>query len=403
MNGFFGFLFFFSLAALPDRFNMKEISEFYRKLEAQDVKVKLFRGKGLGVEVQTKKNPGDIVLCTKNDMIITPFDKYELSEVTSELDEKTRMKIRMLYLKFMSKENDFFTNYTKTLSNQFFHYGAWNDYQKSLLFNLTLDEFDYEDPDGKEEYEIIKSCLKDVQGIPSEMLEYESFLWAHYVVRSRNYAFTVDGKKSSAIIPLLDIVNHYYDDKKYIGQGFFNFTEDKVCLVTYWPLEPGDEFLYQYSSVNALSYLLYYNIIVQNSPFDFIIYEYRGPIGIGSTGDNYFKFHGDSINIQFFSILKMMSGSSFTLKETIQETWISNKSSDHFAIIDSLLLYHHFLNRYLNSWKIGLRAIRREFKGEDYISQRIIEYAISTRITALNHKRALDQSILFTLHSKLLS
>jgi hypothetical protein len=226
MNGFFGFLFFFSLAALPDRFNMKEISEFYRKLEAQDVKVKLFRGKGLGVEVQTKKNPGDIVLCTKNDMIITPFDKYELSEVTSELDEKTRMKIRMLYLKFMSKENDFFTNYTKTLSNQFFHYGAWNDYQKSLLFNLTLDEFDYEDPDGKEEYEIIKSCLKDVQGIPSEMLEYESFLWAHYVVRSRNYAFTVDGKKSSAIIPLLDIVNHYYDDKKYIGQGFFNFTEN---------------------------------------------------------------------------------------------------------------------------------------------------------------------------------
>ena len=390
------------LAALPQKFSNKEVIEFYKHIENQDVKLMNYSDKGLGIQVEKDFNVGDIVLCTKIQYKLASNDIYELSNYISHLDNVAKLKVRILYLKFMSNESDYFTDYVKTLSNSYFHYGLFKQEHISLLLNLTLLEFDYEDPRDDKEYSDIKLALKDVKGVPDEMLEYESFMWAHFVVRSRNYAYYVNETRINVIIPVLDVANHYQYPIQHKNSWFFNSNETDDCLVTFWPLQKGEEFVYQYATHSSLTFLMGYDIIMLNSPYDYVVYEYNGPLGFGNPDDKYFRFHADSLNLRFLSTLGIISGSSFKFQNSVKETFESLPPSEHYNMIDCLFLYKIFVNRYINSWPISLRSLRTSIKAFDYISSRIVLYGISTRITAYNHMRTLDQDILNILHSKLL-
>lgn len=394
------FLSSLALATLPQRFSNKEIIEFYKHIESQGVKLMNYSEKGLGIQVEKDFNVGDAVLCTKKQNKLASNDDFVLSKYISHLDDIAKLKVRILYLKFMSNESDYFTNYVKTLSNSYFHYGLFNQEHISLLLNLTLLDFDYEDPRDDKEYSDIKLALKDVEGVPDEMLKYESFMWAHFVVRSRNYAYYVNDTRINVIIPVLDVANHYQYPLKHKNSWFFNNTETDDCLVTFWPLQKGDEFVYQYAIHSSLTFLMGYDLIMFNSPYDFVVYEYNGPVGFGNPDDKYFRFHADSLNFRFFNTLSIISGSSFKFQDSVRETFDGLNPSEHFNMIDNLFLYRIFVNRYINSWPIGLRLLRRSIKAFDYISSRIILYGISTRITAYNHLRVLDQDILYILHAK---
>ena len=181
--------------SLPQRLPERDIAEFYEISQQQGVKVKYYEGKGLGLEVQKDLNPGDFVICTKKHQKITPNDEYELSKYTSNLDEYSKLRVRILYHKFMSNQSDFFTTYVKTLPDTYFHYQQINQSHKDLLANLTLMDFEYEGLDSEARYNEIKSALKDAEGVPDEMLKFESYMWAHFIVRSRNYAYYTNGTK----------------------------------------------------------------------------------------------------------------------------------------------------------------------------------------------------------------
>lgn len=389
-------------SSLPQRLSNKEIAEFYKISLEQGVKVKFYEGKGLGLEVQKDLNPGEFVICTKKHEKITSIDEYELSKYTSQLDGFGKLKVRVLYHKFMSNQSDFFTTYIKTLPNTFFHYKQISQSHKDLLTNLTLMDFEYEDSDSDEKYNEIKSALKDVEGVPDEMLDFESYMWAHFIVRSRNYAYYINETKINVLIPVLDLGNHYPNPIKYRDDWFLNTSGTEDCLVTFWPLNKGDEYVYQYSSHSSINFFLGYNIILENSPYDYITYEYKGPISFGDQDEKYFRLYGYMVNIKLFKILAMISGNSFEHTNSIRETWDISDSSDHYNIIDTLFLYKIFILRFFSKWNVGLRDLRRNYKGFDYFSSRIIELGISNRITAFNHIRALDQDILYILHSKLL-
>ena len=388
--------------SLPQRLPERDIAEFYEISQQQGVKVKYYEGKGLGLEVQKDLNPGDFVICTKKHQKITPNDEYELSKYTSNLDEYSKLRVRILYHKFMSNQSDFFTTYVKTLPDTYFHYQQINQSHKDLLANLTLMDFEYEGLDSEARYNEIKSALKDAEGVPDEMLKFESYMWAHFIVRSRNYAYYTNGTKINVLIPILDLGNHYPNPLNYRDDWFLNTSQAEDCLVTFWPLSKGDEFVYQYSTHNSITFFLGYNIILPNSPYDYVAYEYKGPISFGDQDEKYFRLYGYMINVKLFKILSMISGCSFELKGSIRETWELSDNSDHYSIIDTLLLYKIFILRFFSMWNVGLRDLRRNYKGFDYFSSRIIEFGITHRITAFNHLRALDQDILYALHSKLL-
>ena len=398
---------------LPERLPMEEIQKYYESFESQGLKLKDYGPKGLGFELLKNIEPGSVVFCINNTQKLFPYDEYELSEYVSDLEEVTQIKVKVLYYKFMSTSSDFLTIYIKSMSNSFFHYGQWTSEQRQLFENLTLIEFYYQDPTGEEEFSLIKAALAECPSIPPDMLEYESYMWANYVVKSRFYTYNSQDEDIFVMIPVLDIPNHYPNPAKYRDSSFFTLTQDLDCVNSYWHRGVGDEFLYQYSIHNSLVFLFGYDIVLENNPYDYIYYKFEweneegeneeGENEEGENKTNEFELYADSTNMELLELLMNIQGDLIETRPSFRKTWDDLEESEEDVMIGALAWYRRLVIKYQESWSYGIREVRRAAEWKDYVTGRIWLYGISTRATVYNHLRAMDQDLLFSLHYKLLN
>jgi hypothetical protein len=392
-----------SFSKLPERLPMEEIQKYYEPFESQGLKLKDYGAKGLGFELLKNVEPGSVVLCINNSQKLFPYDPYELSDYVSDLDEVTQIKVKVLYYKFMSTSSDFLTIYIKSMSNNFFHYGQWTPEHRQLFENLTLIDFYYQDPTGEEEFSQIKAALAACPNLPADMLEYESYMWANYVVKSRFYTYNSPDGDIFVMIPVLDIPNHYPNPAMYRDSSFFTLTQDLDCVNSYWHQGVGDEFLYQYSIHNSLVFLLGYDIVLENNPYDYVYYNFAWISEEGENKTNEFEIYADRTNMELLELLLSIQGDEIETRSSFVKTWNDLEESEEDKVIEALAWYRRLVVEYQESWRLGIREVRREAEGGDYVSGRIWLYGISTRTTVYNHLRAMDQDLLFALHYKLLN
>ena len=89
----------------------EDITNFYKDLPKQGVRAVKYLNKGTGVQVTKDISEGGIAYCIDEDKMIMGHDDFPLYPYISHLYSNERLKVRVLYERFMAKRGNFFTDY----------------------------------------------------------------------------------------------------------------------------------------------------------------------------------------------------------------------------------------------------------------------------------------------------
>lgn len=197
----------------PETLTKVQYEKFYSGLAQYNLKAKKFFGRGVGLELQTPIDPGNLLLCIPNDSCIKATDTYALSTYFKDLTLAEQLVIRVLYEKFMGKLGNSKTDYVHTLPLELNIPTLWSESSKELFkkFNYISDlDIVINNTDSFERY---IQRAKKIYGINQEMLKYENFCWAEVIAESRK----INSKFSQQLIPVLcpyiDLANHWPSPK----------------------------------------------------------------------------------------------------------------------------------------------------------------------------------------------
>ena len=353
-------------SAVPNPMSHLEHIKFHQKtLLSQQTKVMKYPFKGYGVAVERPFKAGEPVLCVNISDRLLPSADYELRHLTSAFTNLTALKTRILFERYLGQRGNPTSDFIFSLTDYVHHYGLWSTSQQSLLKNLTLINFDekthLELLENEEFNEIVK-VFKQVKNINPEMLDYKTFAWASFQVKSRY--FWCDGGDQGVVDcmhPHLDLVNFEPINFFSRNQEFLLDKDGQRCFLAKKDLQPGDELTFDYVIHKSFTFFLDYDIVYENYAYDSLDLIYKGKV---------FQLYAFSVN-----------------QDLIQEI----QSTENKDSIAALLTYRKIFIE--NFPQHGIRQTRRLNFSDDFISNKIKKYGISTRTTYYNHLARIDSKI----------
>ncbi|OMJ95150.1 hypothetical protein SteCoe_1523 [Stentor coeruleus] len=380
--------------------SLEELSVFLSPLAAENVKVMNYTSKGLGIMVEKNVLAGDIVFCVEKNIKILPNDAFPLSEYIKDLPDLVKLKVRIMYEKFGNKTKDFYTDYVNSWSTEYMHPGRWSKTQLEYFNKMNIINTFNKDLLEIGIYTKVLNRLSQVKNISPALLDYHNYLWASSHVRARFFSYPVESETIPVMIPYLDIANHYPNPIKYRNIESLVSKNGKDCLITYWDLKYGDEFVYEYKKLNALNLFVNYEIIYPNNPYDYFLYELKG------KQNTMFSLSADSINIDLLNNFIGEYAEGLEVGNHYRKWFYQSKTKNVVVqpVIKGLIKYWNEYKIFTTLETPGLRQTRRNIsKYQDTIMLKMTHYGISVRLSLYNHHKALDRELLFTLASHLFS
>jgi hypothetical protein len=361
-------------SSIPNGFTVSQYESFHSKLSSQHLEVKQMKHKGYGVLVTKSFNAGEPVLCVNISDRLLPSAPYEFSPAVSTFTNLTALKARLIYERFLGSPENPVSQYISSLSTYTHHYGLWTDKQKSLLRQVSLarpEDMEEEVLNEKEEWSQIVKAFKNFgsERVKPEMLDYYTFAWASFQVKSRYFWCSWESEIVDCMHPHLDLVNFEPIDFFSKNQEFLLDKDGKRCFLAKKRLEPGDELTFDYVIHRSFVFFLDYDIIQENYAFDSLDFQFK---------DKFFQLYAFSVNLDL-------------LKEFSDNFEKNSEISEEKLKISALLQYRKTFLKHFN--QIGIREVRR-IEAEDEVSQKIRKYGISTRTTFYNHLARLEAELL---------
>ena len=353
-------------SSIPNPMSHLEHIQYHENiLLSQNTKLMKYPFKGYGVAAEKPFKAGEPVLCVNISDRLLPYSEYELSHLTSGLTNLTALKVRVLFERYLGKKGNPISDFIFSLTDYVHHYGLWSRSQQSLLKNLTLIKFDEQthlDLLENEEFNEIVKVFKQVKNAVPEMLEYKTFAWASFQVKSRY--FWCDGGDQGVVDcmhPHLDLVNFEPITFFSRNQEFLLDKDGLRCFLAKKDLQPGDELTFDYVIHKSFTFFLDYDIVYENYAYDSLDLTYKGKV---------FQLYAFSVN-----------------EDLIQEI----QTTENQDLKTALITYRQIFIKHFPQH--GIRQTRRLNFDDDFISNKIKKYGISTRTTYYNHLARIDAKI----------
>ena len=166
---------------------------------------------------------------------------------------------------------------------------------------------------AREQEQETRETHDQLRALPSFSFTYDSYAHARRLVYSRLFSYRTElGNRSSALVPMLELLNHAHDDS-YNTLWTYNTTLHAFTLTTNVPLAPHQPLLISYGDKSNTQLLTAYGFVLENNTWDTAEVEYEG---VDENGEAVFKTgdvradYGDSR-----SQLMMMNMRRFALQD----------------------------------------------------------------------------------------
>ncbi|CAG9326221.1 unnamed protein product [Blepharisma stoltei] len=420
-----------SAQAVPVTSTPEGLLKFYEALEINSMNhtITYFEGRGLGIKLNSDVHEGDIVLKSAPVLSLCSIEPFEFSPYLKGLPSYEKLVARILYEKFIGKRGNFITEYIHSLPVDIDTPDFWSDEEFALFHKYDLYSLPREviTKNLTESHNNFIHRVGKLIGVPKEALEYDAYLWAASMVKSRSYNFSKDTilklfqitidddeykdeEELSVMISLLDLANHWYQPRSSTFKGrVVIWTHTPVpafAIVAGWNQSAGNEFFYQYNSgLNNFDLLTAFGFVIEENPNDFMIltfsdvacFEYKA----SENSCNYRLYPGQPNKnlIKLFSI-KWLQNAIFDVPETesLHEFYekIQEENEKH-AFIQTLWSYRkQIIPRVENM--ISLRQVERDRKNAKTQREKIIfSYAAAMRKTIYEHLKSVDRELLLIL------
>ena len=163
------------------------------------------------------------------------------------------------------------------------------------------------------------------------VVSYDFFLWAIVNVKSRAFGFSHNRLEKAAISPLSDLINHTYNDPKFLWR--FSSNLNGFVIFSFMDDHKTSEIFTYYGNIGNEWLLLNYGFLLDNNPFDDIYIRLTLPL---DDKDYYLKF-----------VLLEKKGIKSSTKMALSKDLESSKTSNFLSIF-RFMHYQDDLNRYLD-------------------------------------------------------
>jgi hypothetical protein len=402
-------------AAVPITSTPEEVADVIEAFEVNcfSCKVLYSEARGYGIFMTKNVTEGEVVLASADAFDLDPYADYPLTEFFLDFDAIERLKVRVLYEKFMApRRMVLLTEYVHSLPTALTSAEFWSQAHIDLYNNTTIAPSTDLSIRDLTKYRKVVEVLKGLRGVPAEMLEEDAYFWAQAIIRSRGFSSQGSTHQRPVLRPLLDIANHWPISHKGKRVCYSPIRMDSVNpgfgLLAYKDLKEGEEFFNCYGllSNNELAsrfgFTIKDNIDQHTSQFvsgsgvcfettmGGDLCEYR--LWTGKVSSNYLQYFRSSKNRQdYVDTAEALEyyRSLPNLKETKQ------------AFLKAMHMYRSVVIGIFKD-RLSLRGVRRQ-RGWDYVSNMVLDVAESERTALLSHLRALDRLTLDLLWSDLIA
>lgn len=376
----------------------QERSDYFEKdlLEKSAKIVAVQGGKDFGLAALKNVKAGETVFCISDEFAILSSDINYFHPYVKDLPALERLKAYLLYYKFMEKSIPLYTNYIKSLPTDLSLPVFWPQSDASLFENLSIFQtekvLDFRLPYG----ELLKR-ISNIKDIPKEMLTDIEYLWATSIVNSRSFLLKDGNNTVYALIPYIDLANHWPNPKSF-NKLNIQHIEGDFCLISNWDLKENDEVMIEYANNEDLLFFMNYGFVT--GIYSSSIIEYP----TGECKDCIYSLKSDKVNTKLIEMIaKKMGGAYFTDIEPKEYFEKIRNREMYEDLIGALMVYRKdFVTRVKDSDTPGIRELRRLYDLEvKKTTKSIYFYAITKRAVVYQHLKALDKDLIFAMYKLL--
>ena len=154
-------------------------------------------------------------------------------------------------------------------------YKPYYDILPSVMDNFPIfwDDEELEDLKGSPFLKLInnrkKSIIRDYNDIEKvipelgEKFSLDDFMWCRTIVGSRNFGLKIDGKQTTTMVPLADMLNHFRPAET---KWYFDNNEDGYVMRSLEDLPAKTQVMDSYGPKSNYKYLLHYGFTQENTP-----------------------------------------------------------------------------------------------------------------------------------------
>lgn len=305
--------------------------------------------------------------CVNKSLFISSNDDFPLSSYVSHLSDTQKLIVRTMYEKLNSTDSSLANKFFQSLSSEFLHPGS---FARPHLKFFNMVNFHPVDVDGfieAETFTEIFRALEKVPGLVEEMLQYSSYIWAAFHVKSKKVSIRgEDGNDTLGLVPFIDLVLNY--PKK--GLGAINSIQDKgkeICVICSWDSQPGQRLARDYGKISTLQYFLTYGQVFEDNPYDFFTL---------ALDQRDYILNTEEINRELLETVGNGISGAIKYRKTLLADWSKDQ--------------------------MGIRENRRKISPvQDLTVHKILMYGVEIRKTFYKHLKIVDRILLEGIFHKI--
>jgi hypothetical protein len=408
-----GALLLFTAAAVPITSTPEEVLDVIAAFEVNcySCKVLYSEARGYGIFMTKNVTEGEVVLASADAFDLDPDADYPLKEYFLDFEAIDRLKVRVLYEKFMAPRRKVLqTEYVHSLPTVLTSAEFWSQAHIDLYSNTSIAPSTDLTVRDLTKYKKVVEVLKGLRGVPAEMLEEDSYFWAQAIIHSRDSP-SQDGTQLRPLLrPLLDIANHWpiTHEAKRICNGPIRMDSANpgAGLLAYKDLKEGEEFFNCYGLLSNNELALRYGFTIKDNIDQSIVQLVSGSgvcfeTMVGNDLCEYRLWTGkiSSHFLQYFRSLKYRQDYVDATQALEYYRSLPSRRETKQSFLKAIYKYRAVVIGIFKG-RLSLREVRRQ-QGWDYISNMVLEVAESERTGLLSHLKALDRLTLDLLWSDL--